>query len=289
MGQTGRMWLVKLIIVLAVAYAALVALLYATQTSVLFPVRMAEGFAPALPASARRLEVTAADGERLVGVHLPPRESAAAPADARPVILGFGGNAWNADAAALYLHDLYPDTDVVAFHYRGYRPSSGRPSMAALAADAPLIHDRVLAELGPRRVVAAGLSIGAAVAAQLAARRPLDGLILVTPFDTLENLARVHFAWAPVGLLLRHRISTVDALEGLTIPVAVIAAGSDTIVPAPRTAPVRRAAANLVYDRTIEGAGHNDLYESPAFRAAMREALMRIDQAGTGTDRPHCG
>jgi hypothetical protein len=55
------------------------------------------------------------------------------------VILGFGGNAWNADDLALYLHGLLPDTEVVAFHYRGYRPSTGRSSAAALLADAPVV------------------------------------------------------------------------------------------------------------------------------------------------------
>ena len=57
------------------------------------------------------------DGERLVGVRLrvpgPVR-------DTKPVILGFAGNAWNAQAMALYLHDLYRDHEIVTFNYRGY-------------------------------------------------------------------------------------------------------------------------------------------------------------------------
>jgi len=43
-----------------------------------------------------------------------------------------------------------------------------------------------------------------------------------------------------------------------------------------RTAALRRAVANLVYDRTIAGAGHNDIYDRPEFRATMGEALERV-------------
>jgi len=47
-------------------------------------------------------------------------------------------------------------------------------------------------------------------------------------------------------------------------------------VPARRSAPLRAAISNLVFERTID-AGHNDLYDHPAFVAAFREALARIE------------
>ena len=80
----------------------------------------------------------------------------------RTLILGFAGNAWNSEDAATYLHDLYPDADVVAFHYRGYRPSTGSPSAEALIEDAPLVYDFAVARLPPERTVAVGFSIGTA-------------------------------------------------------------------------------------------------------------------------------
>jgi len=65
--------------------------------------------------------------------------------------------------------------------------------------------------------------------------RPLAGLILVSPFDSLEALAREHFPWAPVGWLLRHHMSTIKYVGDMTTPTALIAAGRDTIVPPERT------------------------------------------------------
>ena len=273
------MWLFKLVLVLAVAYIAVVAVMYATQTQTLFPTRLATASGLLLPAFAVRLEVETPDGEQLRGVHIPPARNRAGE---RLVVLGFGGNAWNADSLAAYLHGLFPDSDVATFHYRGYRPSTGSPSAAALLADAPLIYDHVLEHVGTGRVIAVGLSIGGGVAAHLAARRSLAGLILVSPFDSLEALAREHYPWAPVGWLLRHNMSTLETVGGLATPIALIAAERDTIVPPRRTEAVRRAIPTLVLDRTIAQADHNDLYHRPDFRAAMVEALARMDQARGG-------
>jgi hypothetical protein len=93
-----------------------------------------------LPASTRRLEVRTPDGERLAGVQIPSQR---ATADGAPTLLGFGGNAWNAEATALSLHALFPHRNVVVFHYRGYAPSSGRPSAQALFSDSLIIFDHL--------------------------------------------------------------------------------------------------------------------------------------------------
>jgi pimeloyl-ACP methyl ester carboxylesterase len=274
-GRKSRMWLLYLVLGAIILYAGLVTAIALGQTKLLFPVQLTAGSRPSLPSSAVRLEVTTPDGERLVGVRLGP---SGLPSESEPLLLGFGGNAWNAEIMALYLHGLFPEYRVVTFHYRGYRPSSGQPSASALMADSLTIFDHLQKE---RRVpvIAVGFSIGSGVATHLARHRPIGGLILVTPFDTLEALASEHFAWAPVRLVLRHRMSPLDDLREVSVPTALIAAGRDTIVPARRTEPLRRAARDLVLDRTVAEAGHNDLYDRPAFVDAMREAMARIRQS----------
>jgi pimeloyl-ACP methyl ester carboxylesterase len=143
-------------------------------------------------------------------------------------------------------------------------------------ADALTVHDR-LAE--PPGVIAVGFSIGSGIATHLAVERSLAGLVLVTPFDSLTALARHHYPWVPVRLLLRHRIETAELLSGVVAPTAVITAERDTIVPAARSRPVIEAARHLVYCAVVPGAGHNDIYDTPQFAAAMRQAIDRIEQA----------
>ena len=157
----------------------------------------------------------------------------------RTLILGFGGNAWNAEDAASYLHNVYPSADIVAFYYRGYRPSTGSPSAEALLEDAPLVYDFAVSRIHPDRTVAVGFSIGSGVAASLAAERPVDGLILVTPFDSLKAVASNLYPFLPVATLFRHDMDAAAALKTSKVPTAIIAAERDEIIAAP---PHRRLA-----------------------------------------------
>ncbi|HEY0112921.1 MAG TPA: alpha/beta hydrolase [Allosphingosinicella sp.] len=267
------MWALKLLLIPIFLYLAILVALYFGQTSMIFPARAVQGAGP-LPPGAQPLSVETADGETLRGLHIPPSR-----AGKGTLVLGFGGNAWNAQAAADYLHNLYPEADVVVFHYRGYRPSTGKPSGAALMADAPLVLDAAFARLRPTRTVAVGFSIGSGVAASLAGKRPLAGLILVTPFDSLAGVGAGHYPWLPVRLLFRHEMKPARWLAETATPTAILAGETDTLIPPARTDALRRATRNLVYDRTISGSGHNDIYDRPDFRAAMREALAAVEGA----------
>ena len=265
------MWWKLLILVPLAIYVTIAAIMFFAQTALLFPAgQVAPAGSP--PPGSEALQLDAPSGERLVGLHIPPTQG-----EGDLLILGFSGNAWNAAAAAEYLHDLFPDAHVAAFHYRGYAPSGGATRAEALQQDALLIHDFLEARVHPRRTVAVGLSIGSGVAPYLAAHRRLDGLILVTPLDSLAALAASHYPWLPVRLLLRHRMEPADDLRQAQVPVAIVAAGRDEVVPPVRTAALRRAVSQkLVFDRTIAGAGHNDIYDRPEFREAMHAALGRV-------------
>jgi len=241
------------------------------QSHLIFPVH-AVPMAGRLPDSAERLSVRTPDGQTLHGVHIPPDH----PNRDGVLILGFGGNAWNGQDVAEYLHELYPDVDVVTFHFRGYAPSTGSPSAEALIADAPLVYDAALKQVRTKRVIAVGFSIGTGVAAQLASKRKLDGLILVTPFDSLKAVAQAMYPWLPIGPFFEHEIDAAEPLRKAKLPVAIIAAEHDSIVPQERTDALRKVIPHLVYDQTISNAGHNDIYARSDFQQAMHEALQRL-------------
>lgn len=252
-------------------YILVAAILFLAQTSLLFPAGRTAAAGPP-PAGSEALELSAPSGERLVGLHIPP----AAASDRRLLVLGFSGNAWNSAAAAAYLHDRFPEADVVAFHYRGYPPSGGAPGAAAMQQDALLVYDLARERLHPDMIVAVGLSVGSGVAPFLAAHRPVDGLVLITPFDSLGRLSAQHYPWLPVRLLLRHCMEPAVDLRGSHVPVAIIAAGRDATVPPARTEALRAAVPHLVFDRTIAGASHNDIYERLDFKRDLRTALARV-------------
>jgi uncharacterized protein len=269
------MTLLKIAVGLAVLYLAFVLLITLAQDRLLFPRWAMGNGAVTLPANAERISIEIPDVGPLVGTFLPAER---APPAGTARLLGFGGNAWDADSLALYLRSLFPDRDIVTFHYRGYGPSAGRPSADAILQDAELIYDELIATLGDKRTVVVGLSLGAGPAAHLASLRPVDGLILVTPFDSIEALAGDLYPWLPVRLLLRHRMDVAGAVGRSSAKVAIIAAERDEIVPARRTEALRRSSRDLVLDRIIPGVGHNDIYNSRDFVEAMRDALSLIEE-----------
>lgn len=265
---------VRITAILCGFYVAVVAAMFAGQTWLIFPTFMISDARPVLPEGAVRLELATADGERLHGIRLPPSRPSA---NDKTVVIGFGGNGWHAEGMVLDLRRHFPDRDIVAFNYRGYRPSSGQPSAAALLSDAILIHDHIQQTIGPARTIAVGYSLGSGVAAYLAQERPVAGLILVTPFDSLEAVAQERYPWAPVRWLIRHRMSAVDFLRGSSVATAVIAAERDMVVPPGRTAALRKGVGNLVLDRTVAGTQHHDLFHHPDFIKAMAAARAAID------------
>jgi pimeloyl-ACP methyl ester carboxylesterase len=241
------------------------------QSHLIFPTHAVPRAGP-MPKGAEQLSLSTSDGKKLVGIHIPADE----PKDDRTLILGFGGNAWNGQDVAEYLHQLFPDDEVVVFHYRGYPPSTGSPSAEGLIADAPMVFDMAVERLKPARTIAVGFSIGSGIAAELATKRKVDGLILVTPFDSLKAVAQSMYPWLPIGPFFDHEIDAGSAISNVDLPVAVIAADRDEIVPTAQTDALRRRIKRLKFDRTIARAGHNDIYARSEFQAAMREAVAAI-------------
>jgi fermentation-respiration switch protein FrsA (DUF1100 family) len=185
---------------------------------------------PHLPAEAKPLEIVATDGTRLRGWI---RAASTTPA---PAIIYFGGNA---EEVSWALADpRWPrEWAIVAINYRGYGASEGAPGEAELVADSLVIYDTIAArsDLDALRIVAFGRSLGTGVAVKLAAARPLAGVILVSPYDSLVALARTHYPWLPVSWLLRHRFEVdVDARRA-QIPLLAIVADRDSIIPHERS------------------------------------------------------
>lgn len=252
--------------------AALVFVMSWSQDDIIFPTHMVGPPGP-MPPRTGRLQVKTPDGETLHGVHVPPAGAASGP---KTLVLGFGGNAWNGENVASYLHEVYPGADVVAFHYRGYRPSTGKPSAKALLEDAPIVFDAAVDRVQPDRTVVVGFSIGSGVAASLAKRRSPSGLILVTPFDSLKAVAQDMFPWLPIAPFFAHEIDAAGPLKSSSVPVAIVAGERDEIVATERTDALRKQVSNLAFDRTIEHAGHNDIYARSDFQEAMRDALEAV-------------
>lgn len=241
-------------------YLSLCAWLYATQRSQIYFPTPESSHPGAQPLWIER------GGER-IKVWAVPRSGPRA-------LIYFGGNAddsaWHIDplSRALPEHSLY------LVNYRGYGGSSGKPTEAGLVADALAVFDYVRTR--QPRIAVMGRSLGSGVAVQLAAARPVERLVLVTPYDSLVNVARSYFAWLPVGLLLRDRYDSAARAVEVSAPVLVVIAGSDEIIPRARSDALAGAfGAGQAEVIVVDEARHNTLDTFPGFLGAVAGFLRQ--------------
>jgi fermentation-respiration switch protein FrsA (DUF1100 family) len=196
------------------------------------------------------------DGARLFGWYVESKETPG-------VLLWCHGNAGNIIHRLENLVELYRlGLSVLIFDYRGYGRSSGTPSEEgfyrdALAAYAYLTETRRIA---PERLVLFGRSLGAAVAGDVASRKPVAGLILESPFPSVGAVARAHYFGLPVDWLLSAEFNLVERLRRISVPVLVVHGDRDEVVPIQLGQQVFEAAREPKSFYLVPGADHNDLY-----------------------------
>jgi pimeloyl-ACP methyl ester carboxylesterase len=249
----------------AVAYGVLCAWVFFTQRSqIYFPTPESR------PAGAEALWVES-QGER-IQVWTVARPGGRA-------LLYFGGNAEDVAGSIPGFAQAIPDRSLYFVNYRGYGGSSGRPSETGLVADALVVFDHVHARHPDVAVI--GRSLGSGVAVQLAAARPVERLVLVTPYDSLLDVARAYFRWLPVGLLMRDRYESARRAPAVSAPVLVVIAEADEIIPRARSeALVAAFAPRQASVVVVPGVGHNTLDSSPGYLESVATFL-----AGSDSDR----
>lgn len=246
----------SLLSMLAVAYLALVGLLYVVQDRlVYFPVRELAATPRDRGLAYEELRMVTDDGVSLHGWYIPAL-------DARAVLLYFHGNAGNIshrlDRIALF-HRL--GLSVLIVDYRGYGRSAGRPSEAGTYQDAMAAWRYLTVERGvaSSTIVLFGRSLGAAVAAWLATQVAPGAVILDSGFTSLPAFGAQIYPWLPVRWLGRFDYPTKTYLTNIHRPVLVIHSRADDIVHF-REGEELYAAANAPKQFLEIGGGHNDAY-----------------------------
>jgi pimeloyl-ACP methyl ester carboxylesterase len=183
----------------------------------------------------------------------------------------YGGNGEGLDWLVPELGHRFPDHTSYLVAYRGYGASEGRPGEKSLTTDALAVLDHAAARHGAVDVV--GRSLGSGVAMQVAVRRPIRRLVLITPFDSLVATAADLFPWLPVRHLLRDRWDSASVAHRLRAPVLVVRAGRDATVWPVRTDRLLDVLPPDTAVLDLPDAQHASLHEDPAYWPAIQEFL----------------
>ena len=275
---------------LALAYGVVVLLAWRFQERLAFPAPRAP-----LPDPKRVgvengevVDVMMQDGTRLVGWYLEPRAREGAegrgthlprpPAPSRGLLWFYGNGETIAAIWPIVREFQPPGTAVLVVDYPGYGGSAGRATEAALYGAADAAYAALVARPGidRGRIYAYGRSLGSAAATWVAARHPVAGVILESPFTSAAAMARQLYALLP-RFILRLSLDNLGRMGQIHCPVLVFHGDADRLVPTAMGRKVAAAAAGPVELVLIHGAGHNDTYDRGGreYREKLWNFVMR--------------
>jgi pimeloyl-ACP methyl ester carboxylesterase len=251
------------------------ALLAGCEDLVYFPQPLPRGAHEAITARFPRVESL-----RLVrpdGVSLRGWLARGAGTSPRPLALYFGGNAEEV-SWMLERREAFAGWDLALVNYRGYGASEGHPRETDLYGDALAVYDELAtrADVDRGRIVAIGRSLGSGVVTYLATQRPLAGMVLISPFDSITAIGQRHYPFIPVRFVMGNLYDSLARAPGIRVPLLVVTGERDTIIPAAHSARLFEAWGGPKQAVVIPGAGHNDLQESPRFWSAIGGFLATL-------------
>ena len=258
------------------AYLGVCALLWAFQEKLIFHPKPVRGTPPNPPAEP-------------IDIHRPDAVLRGWVVNAEsdgPLVVYFGGNAeevsWNIPNWAAR------KATTILMNYRGFGNSTGRPGEATLRGDAIAVTEWARTQYPDRPLVLFGQSLGSGIAVLTASVVKPDALILISPYRSVENIARRAAPLVPVRALLRHRFDAQTAVAALPRTL-VLASPNDQVIPYRENEAMVKAI-NAVAEHPVElrtfPLSHNQFFNHPPVWQAVDEFLTEIQRGDDDGESP---
>ncbi len=179
--------------------------------------------------------------------------------------LWFHGNAGNighrVTELALLHHRL--GINLLVFDYQGYGKSQGTPSERGTYCDARAALSYLQERSGVvmEKVVYFGHSLGTAIAVELATTHVPVGMVLVSPFASVTDMARIAFPRVPSGWLVRNKYNSLARISNVGCPLLILHGENDGLVPISQARKLFDAANPPKRFQALPETGHNDTFD----------------------------
>jgi hypothetical protein len=251
----------KSIIIISAAglflYLGAVMYLYFTQDSKIFNRKWAK---PYQPLKAEKIFFKTSDGIKLEGAYVKNSDKA-------PLVLYFSGNANNVieflDKTAADLKNF----NFIGFNYPGYARSEGTPCEKCILKYGLEIYNRYKPD------IVMGRSLGTAVASYVASQSSVKKLVLITPFDSIADVAKSKYPFFPVKILLKYPFDEYKWIQKVKAPVSVLLVKNDDVIPQKNTQRLLKNIRKPDKQIMINGVRHGNIYEHPNIRKVLEELL----------------
>ena len=193
---------------------------------------------------------------------------------------GNGGNIGHRAAEVALLHH-HLGISLLMFDYRGYGKSPGAPTEQGTYRDAraALRYLQERSDVDPKRIIYFGHSLGTAVAVELAVAAPPMALILVSPFASVRDMARIAFPLLPSGWLVRNKYDSLARIGTIQRPMLILHGERDELVPISQGEKLMEAANPPKWFQVLPETGHNDIYETggETYWGALERFLAELE------------
>jgi uncharacterized protein len=260
----------RIVRIALLVYLGLLLVLFEIQDSLVFPGSATQGQSDAqvVPTGdSELLSLRSPDGVHiaaLFGNALSTEGRPLAPDAHRPTVIFLYGNG----ACIAYCTNIFDQLrrqglNVIIPDFEGFGMSGGKASEKGCYAAADAAYDFLIGpgRVDNRRIVVIGWSLGAAAAIDLASRRPVAGLVTISAFTNLADMARQMVHWVPVSFVLKYRFDNLSKLARITCPILIVHGTTDELVPFWMAAKLAAAAHGNVQRYNVQGAGHNDIFD----------------------------
>jgi uncharacterized protein len=149
-----------------------------------------------------------------------------------PLVIYFEGN--TKEVSYLMDKKQYFDNAVVALmNYRGWGLSEGKPTEQSMFSDAIEIYDKLkkLPNIDTTNIIVIGRSMGTGVATYLSAHRKVTSTILITPYDSMIDVAQEMYPFVPIFMLIKHPFESYKYAQNVTNTMLALIAQNDVVIP----------------------------------------------------------
>lgn len=275
-GFDSKFWtklVLRLAVVFVAAYLIIVLFFYFYQDDLLFFSQPIESESIAKInndyKNVENIKIKTSDGNALSGWFVKNSKL-----EKSPLIIYFGGNAEEV-SHLIYESDNVSGWSLALTNYRGYGLSTGKPNEKNLFSDALNIYNYYSKreDVDASKIVVMGRSVGTGVAVYLAANREVEKVILVTPYDSMISVAKNHYSFLPISLILRNRFDSISRVPHINVPMLALIADNDTTIPpqlAKRLVDKWRGKCTM---QIIKGADHNSISQKILYWKYINEFL----------------
>ena len=145
----------------------------------------------------------------------------------------FHGNAGDLSNRIYKLNELNKlDINILLISWRGFSGNKGSPTEKNLYEDA----EAAIKWLNEKKVennqiILYGESLGSGVAVEIGKKNNFNGIILESPFTSVENSAKIYYPYLPVKFILKDKYDSINKIDKIRTPILIMHGKKDDIIP----------------------------------------------------------